>query len=95
MIPRTSRSEQDPTLVVRGELDFCAAIGLEAELAVAECAQPSTIVLDLRQLTFIDLRGLDAIVAAHKRGPNAVAWRACWGRRASGAGCSDSPARSE
>jgi anti-anti-sigma factor len=67
MFPRAQRLEGHPTLVVRGELDICGAIALEAELTLVESARPILIVLDLRELSFIDLHGLDAILAAHDR----------------------------
>jgi anti-anti-sigma factor len=67
MIPQTRPSERGPILVVDGELDIASTVTLEADLALAESARPPVIVLDLRPLTFIDLHGLDAIIAAHGR----------------------------
>jgi len=67
MFPRAQRLEERPTLVVRGELDICGAIALEADLTLLESAQPLVILLDLRRLSFIDLHGLDAILAANDR----------------------------
>ena len=64
---RTRRSGLRPTLVVRGELDVWTAIRLEAELTLVEADHPPAIMLDLRQLSFIDLHGFDAILAAHDR----------------------------
>jgi len=67
MFPRGQRLDGRPTLLVRGDLDICGSISLEAELTLVESARPPVIVLDLRELGFIDLHGLDAILAANER----------------------------
>lgn len=67
MFPRVQRLEWRPAIVVSGELDICGAISLEAELTLVESARPPVIVLDLRALNFIDLHGLDAVIAASDR----------------------------
>ena len=67
MPPSTHWYHQGPTMIVSGELDICGAVALEAELTLAESARPALIVLDLRELSFLDLHGLDAILAAQER----------------------------
>jgi anti-anti-sigma factor len=67
MIPQIRPSEFGSTLVAEGDLDICSATALEAQLRRIEAVRPPVILLDLRPLSFIDLHGLDAILAAHKR----------------------------
>ena len=58
-------------VVVRGEVDLATAPNLEAGLRRALDGSPSSIVLDLAALTFIDSSGLRVLVAfsneAHDR----------------------------
>jgi anti-anti-sigma factor len=54
-------------LVAAGELDLSSAERLEEELKRHELAEPSVIVLDLRELTFMDSTGLRTVIAADTR----------------------------
>ena len=54
-------------LVVSGELDLATAERLEEELKRHERDEPSTLVLDLRELTFMDSTGLRTVIAADAR----------------------------
>lgn len=54
-------------LVLGGELDIASAPQLEALLAQAEASGPSTIIVDLRGLDFMDSTGLRVIVSADAR----------------------------
>ena len=68
--PLELRVEQDSgvaRLVVSGELDLATAERLEEELKRHERDEPSTLVLDLRELTFMDSTGLRTVIAADAR----------------------------
>jgi anti-anti-sigma factor len=52
---------------VSGELDIAATDELDAHLKEVERREPSLIVLDLRELSFIDSSGLRSILTAHAR----------------------------
>jgi anti-sigma B factor antagonist len=54
-------------LHAEGELDLASGPLLEQALGAAEALHPATIVLDFRDLTFIDSTGLHIIVRAHTR----------------------------
>ncbi|HXE45249.1 MAG TPA: STAS domain-containing protein [Conexibacter sp.] len=54
-------------LALTGELDIAGAARVEQELERIEQQPPATIVLDLRQLAFMDSTGLRVIVAADGR----------------------------
>lgn len=54
-------------LALQGELDIASAARVEAELARIEASSPETLVLDLRQLAFMDSTGLRVIIAADDR----------------------------
>jgi anti-sigma B factor antagonist len=54
-------------IAVAGELDYGRAYLFDAELRAVEERAPSTIVLDLRLLHFLDSTGLSRILAAHRR----------------------------
>jgi anti-sigma B factor antagonist len=68
----TIRSEpQDAHLVsLHGELDGATAKALEDEFIRVEATSVSRIVLDLRELEFIDSTGLAVIMRAHGRAKN-------------------------
>ena len=53
-------------VIVSGELDLDTADSLRALLRAPE-AQAGTVVLDLREVTFIDSSGLSAVVGHHHR----------------------------
>ena len=52
---------------VSGELDLASAPALETELETAAASGASVLVLDLRELQFMDSTGLSVIVKAHQR----------------------------
>jgi len=54
-------------LLLRGELDFEHAYTFDEELQSIERAQPPCIVLDLRELSFVDSCGMGRLVAARRR----------------------------
>jgi anti-sigma B factor antagonist len=60
------RNHADTAVVhLDGELDLASVPLLETELERAEVAGAATIVLDLRELQFVDSAGLRMIVSAH------------------------------
>ena len=54
-------------LFLSGELDFASVEGWKAEIAVALIDSPSSLVLDLSEVSFIDSLGLGLLVAARAR----------------------------
>jgi anti-sigma B factor antagonist len=54
-------------VALRGELDLNYAYSFDEELRDVEDAQPPCIVLDLRELTFMDSCGMGRLVAARRR----------------------------
>ena len=54
-------------IVLTGELDISTAPRVEEELRRVEEDQPAVIVLDLRELEFMDSTGLRVLVSAHAR----------------------------
>lgn len=56
-----------PTLAVRGELDIAGVEGFETALAQAESEQPPVLVIDLREVTFLDSSGLRTLLSADRR----------------------------
>lgn len=54
-------------LALQGELDIAGAAMVERELERIEGTEPATVVLDLRELAFMDSTGLRIIVAADAR----------------------------
>jgi anti-anti-sigma factor len=64
----TSEQRGDTVLVrLSGELDISSAPKVEDELARVEPARPGLIVLDLRNLAFMDSTGLRLLIAADTR----------------------------
>lgn len=61
------QGEDRVVLGLHGELDLLGAPMLEEEIAKAEADKPVTMVLDLRDLQFVDSAGLRVILAAHER----------------------------
>jgi len=62
------RSEDQTALVVvSGELDLASGPALEHELARALASRPRVLVIDLRELEFIDSTGLSILIKAHQR----------------------------
>jgi anti-sigma B factor antagonist len=62
----TIRSGEACVVTVRGEVDLANAADLEAALRQALAGSPSSVVLDLAALTFIDSSGLRVLVALSK-----------------------------
>jgi anti-sigma B factor antagonist len=56
---------------VSGELDLASSAALEEELARATESDAEQIVLDLRELEFMDSTGLSTLVKAHQRAEGA------------------------
>jgi anti-anti-sigma factor len=54
------------TFIPRGELDLATAPELEAQVLGKLRAADGTVVLDLRELTFMDSTGVRTLVAAHQ-----------------------------
>jgi anti-sigma B factor antagonist len=52
---------------LRGELDLAHAYTFDEELRTVEATQPATLVIDLRELTFLDSCGLARLLAARRR----------------------------
>lgn len=63
----TRNDERGIVLVVAGELDLASAPALEDELNKVMSGSEGVIVVDLRQLEFIDSTGLSVLVKAHQR----------------------------
>lgn len=63
---RYDRRGDGVVVVVSGELDLATADVLSASLRVPE-AKATTVILDLRELSFIDSSGLSVIVAQRRR----------------------------
>lgn len=57
------RAGEPRDVQIRGEIDLATAPELEAQVAGAFAGGPSSVVLDLAGLTFIDSSGLRALVA--------------------------------
>ena len=58
--------EDRVTFTPRGELDLATAPELEEKVLAAVTDGTRTVVLDLRELTFMDSTGVRTIVAAHQ-----------------------------
>jgi anti-sigma B factor antagonist len=54
-------------LVVSGELDVASGPTLERELAKAEASDAQLVIIDLRDLEFIDSTGLSILIKAHRQ----------------------------
>jgi len=63
----TRKVGEIPLVALAGELDISTAGEVERELTRIERQQPPTLVMDLRELTFIDSTGLRTILAADAR----------------------------
>ncbi len=61
------QGEDRVVLGLHGELDLLGAPMLEEEISKAEANAPGIVVLDLRDLQFVDSAGLRVILAAHER----------------------------
>jgi anti-sigma B factor antagonist len=62
------RTEGRATIVVvTGELDLASSPRLQEELERVWASDPEQLVIDLRQLEFMDSTGLSIVVGAHRR----------------------------
>ncbi len=62
------RAGSDVVLIsLRGEFDFGHVYLFDEELRAVEATEPSSIVLDLRRLDFIDSSGIGRLLAARRR----------------------------
>ncbi len=64
---RIEHDREAPRLVVAGELDLSSAEELDAHLKQLEASDPGLLVLDLRELEFMDSTGLRTVIAADAR----------------------------
>jgi anti-anti-sigma factor len=60
------RASETQTIVLTGEADLLGAPNIEAALRNASASEPELIVIDLRNLTFIDSSGLHALITGHE-----------------------------
>ena len=58
-------------LQLKGELDLSTVSKVEEELRRAESEAPSLLVIDLRELTFLDSTGLRCVITADQRARDA------------------------
>jgi anti-sigma B factor antagonist len=61
-------------VALSGELDMSSAYCVDAELRRLEQTRPEMLVVDLRDLVFMDTSGLSRLLAAHRRARNG-GWR--------------------
>lgn len=54
-------------IALRGELDLAHAYTFDAELRRVEESRPPCVIIDLRELTFLDSCGLARLLAARRR----------------------------
>jgi anti-anti-sigma factor len=64
---RIEHDRRSPRIALTGELDLASAGELEDGLKQLESTGPELIVLDLRELQFMDSTGLRAVLAADAR----------------------------
>lgn len=62
-----SEGPESTTVALHGELDISTAPDAEREVQAAERSSPSTLILDLRGLEFMDSTGLRLVLAADSR----------------------------
>ena len=67
----TEQDDGEVRLILRGELDISSAALLEDALEKLEAGQPSTLLIDLRALEFMDSTGLRTLVSADQRARDA------------------------
>ena len=58
-------------VVLEGEIDLAAAPEAERKIADAEAREPGRLVIDLREVTFMDSSGLRVLLTAHRRSEQA------------------------
>lgn len=59
--------DQTVVIGVRGELDLASSPALDQELETGSAAAAPGLIVDLRQLEFMDSTGLSVLVRAHQR----------------------------
>jgi anti-anti-sigma factor len=74
---RSSHDGDTRSIALSGELDLATAPTLEVELEGARGAHATLIVLDMRELEFIDSTGLRLILQAHRRSPGQLLILGC------------------
>ena len=74
---RSSHDGDTRVIALFGELDLATAPTLEIELEDARGAHATLIVLDMRELEFIDSTGLRLILQAHRRSPGQLLILGC------------------
>jgi anti-sigma B factor antagonist len=68
LVLRTERPDDETVCVaLGGELDLSSAYRFDAELRRIEATGPETVIVDLRDLVFMDSAGLSRLLAAHLR----------------------------
>lgn len=67
----TSQVEGTTVVILSGELDVATADSVERALLDAERGEPERLLLDLRDLRFIDSTGLSLLINADRRGRKA------------------------
>ncbi len=63
----THDGSQAVVIEVRGELDLASSPALEHELERGAAAKAAVVIVDLRELEFMDSTGLSVLVRAHQR----------------------------
>lgn len=63
----TRNGQQAVVIGVSGELDLASSPALEQELERGAASQAKVVIVDLRNLEFMDSTGLSVIVRAHQR----------------------------
>lgn len=64
---KAQRESGAPTLALRGELDIAEASRVDRELRLLDQDRPDRIILDLRDLSFMDSSGLRLILSTYQR----------------------------
>ncbi len=59
--------ERDIVVVLEGEIDLSTAPEAEGRISEAEASGPARLIIDLREVTFMDSSGLRVLLSAHKR----------------------------
>ena len=66
LVVESGADDERVSFIPRGELDLATAPELEEKVLAAVREGDRSVVLDLRELTFMDSTGVRTIVAAHK-----------------------------
>lgn len=61
-------------LTVAGEIDYDTAPPLQHALRMSRLGTPPCVVLDMRQVTFMDSAGINLLIAAHRATAQAGGW---------------------